>query len=103
MVHVNVINHASGIKANKNTMTSLKAYPNPFNEDLTINFTSYENKKITYVMFDMMGNQVIKESVEVVKGDNEFKINTNDIGHGVYFINMTGSDGKKTSTLKVVK
>ncbi|HXB42316.1 MAG TPA: PKD domain-containing protein [Bacteroidia bacterium] len=103
MVHVNVINHASGIKANTNTMTLLKVYPNPFNEDLTISFTSYENKKLTYVMYDMMGNQVIKESVDVVKGDNEFKINTNGIGHGVYFINMTGSDGKKTSTLKVVK
>lgn len=104
MVTVNVISGVSGINNQNNTsMTSLKAYPNPFNEDLTVNFTSYENKTITYVMYDMMGNQLLKETVSAHKGDNEVKINTGSISHGVYFINLSGADGKKASTIKVVK
>jgi len=103
MVTINVLNGVNSIHANINNMTSLKAYPNPFTDGLTLNFTSYENKTITYTMFDMMGNQVAKENVSVHKGDNEFKINTNGISKGVYFINLSGNAGKKTSTIKVVK
>ncbi len=103
MVTINVINSQTGIKNNTNNMTSLKAYPNPFNEDLTVNFTSCENNTLTYAMYDMMGNQIAKENVSVHKGDNEFKINTNAISKGVYFLNIVGNNGKKASTLKVVK
>jgi len=103
MISVYVINNTTGITTNTNNMTSLKAYPNPFSDDLTVNFTSYESKTITYAMFDMLGNQVAKERVSVHKGDNEFKINTGVISKGVYFINLSGNDGKKTSAIKVVK
>jgi len=103
MVTINVVNGSNGIHTNTNSMTSLNAYPNPFTDDLTVNFTSYENKMITYTLFDMLGNQVLKQNVNAHKGDNEVKINTGDIGKGVYFINLSGNDGKKVGTIKVVK
>jgi len=103
MVTINVINTQNGINTNTQNMTALNAYPNPFTDDLTVNFTSYENKTITYTLFDMMGNQVAKENVSAHKGDNEFKINTDGISKGVYFINLSGNEGKKTSTIKVIK
>ncbi len=103
VVTVNVVNGANGIHQNTNTMTSLKAYPNPFNEDITLNFTSYENNSVTCIMFDVMGNQVMRENVNVHKGDNEIKLNTNVVSKGIYFLNIGSGDGKKTSTIKVVK
>lgn len=103
MVTVNVINGTNGVHTNTNSMTSLKAYPNPFNEDITLNFTSYENNSVTCILYDMMGNQVMSENVNVHKGDNEIKLNTNVIGKGVYFLSLDSDNGKKTSTIKVVK
>lgn len=101
MISVYVINTQSGIQTNTSSMTSLQAYPNPFTDDLTVKLTSYENKPLTCSVFDMMGNLVLRESVLVNKGDNEFKLKTADMGKGVYFIQVSGNG--KTSTLKVVK
>ncbi len=103
MVTINVINGSNGIHTNTKTMTGVKIYPNPFTDNLTVNLTSYESNNVTCAMYDMMGNLILKENVNVNKGDNEFKLKTDGLNQGVYFINISGSDGKKVSTLKVVK
>lgn len=101
MISVQVINGTNGISSNTKTMTSLNAYPNPFADNLTIKVTSYENKNIVCAMYDMMGNLVLKEEVMMKRGDNEVKLNTSSLNHGVYFVNVGGNG--KTSTIKVVK
>jgi len=103
MISVYVINNTNGVHAVSQNLTLLKAYPNPFSDALTVNFSSNENSKVHYTLFDVMGNEVVKEYVSAKKGDNEIKMNTIDLNKGVYFLNIIGNDGKKASTIKVVK
>jgi len=103
MVGVFVINNTNGVHENVQNGMTYKVYPNPFTDDLTLSFVSRENEIVTWVMFDMLGNQVFKQNVNAHKGDNEIGINAGELSKGVYFINLGGNDGKKVSTIKVVK
>ncbi len=103
MVTVTVIGGSNGIKTNTNAISGIKIYPNPFTDNLTVNLSSYQSNNVICAMYDMMGNLILKENVLVNKGDNEFKLKTDGLNQGVYFVNIVGNDGKKVSTLKVVK
>lgn len=102
MITVHVINSQTGIHSNEEIMTSFKAYPNPFNDELTLNFTSYQNKVVACSMYDMMGNLVSSQSVAAINGDNVVKLKTADLAKGVYFIQMN-TGGNRSGTFKVIK
>lgn len=101
MVNIQVVNGVTGMGLNPAQMASISAYPNPFNEDITIELVAGENKDLTCVMFDMMGNEILKTSLSVHKGENRFRLNTAEIAKGVYFISMQESG--KSTTIKLVK
>lgn len=103
MVGVYVVNMITGVQNQSQVFYSLKAYPNPFNEDLTLKMTSSDNGPVTYSMFDMMGKQLMKETDSIHKGENEINIKTGNVARGIYFLNVSDATGKGSSTIKVVK
>ncbi len=101
MVGVYVVNTITGIQNNPHAVTSLKAYPNPFADELRLAFNSDENKAMTYALYDVMGKEILKDKLSVNSGENELKLSTANVGKGIYFLSLT--DGKKVATIKVVK
>ena len=103
MVTVNVINTANTILQNTGDMNAVKAFPNPFADNLTINLNSASNTTLTYSITDMYGSVITKEKVAVEKGENKFTLNTSDFGSGMYFVNVQDNNSKKMHTIKIVK
>jgi PKD repeat protein len=105
MISVHVINEttATGVKNISETITSAVAYPNPFSDELTINFSSPASKTVSYSMTDLYGKVLRTGTIQAVKGTNELKLNTGSMAQGVYFVNLVGSGDVKASVIKVVK
>lgn len=76
---------------------SLSIYPNPANENITINFTS-TSKNTSVKIYDATGRLI--KNIENVKS-GESTINISEMENGLYLINIT--DGKSSVTKRFVK
>ncbi len=103
MITMHVINTANGIKNNTSEVNSIKVYPNPFADNLTINLSSVSGSTITYTISDMYGNLIVSEKLGIEKGENKIGINTSGFSGGMYFVNIIDGTSKKMQTLKIVK
>jgi hypothetical protein len=91
---VNAIKQATTVNNNLNVVIS----PNPFTNDLTINFNKVVDCKIE--LYDVLG-KVLYSSIE--KGKQQVKLNANidNIPAGIYHVRITGDNF--TEQLKVIK
>lgn len=84
---------------------SVKAYPNPFVEDVTLNVTLTKNTdKLTVVVTDLAGRTVhIKDLKNLPAGTTQVRLGLNNkLQNGTYLIRIVGIEGKP-ETLKVLK
>ncbi|MEM1124154.1 MAG: T9SS type A sorting domain-containing protein, partial [Bacteroidota bacterium] len=79
--------------------TSIKVYPNPFQESLNINLQLKTATKVNLVVYDQLGKQVavIAEGVDLASGQHAFTFSGKDLVGGIYFLTMN------TATERVVK
>ncbi len=103
MITVNVINTSNAVQQIANNVNSVKAFPNPFADNLTINLNSASNTTVTYSITDMYGSVIAKEKVSVDKGENKITLNTSNFVSGMYFVNVQDNNSKKMHTTKIVK
>lgn len=75
---------------------SIVAYPNPVNDQLTIN--NYSDMKVTYTITDING-KVVTETTTI---GSAATVNTLSWNKGVYFVTFNGANNA-THTLKVIK
>ncbi|MFT3846783.1 MAG: fibronectin type III domain-containing protein [Lacibacter sp.] len=79
------------------------AYPNPFTDDVTLNFEMTEMKeRVVVYMTDLMGRRIYsREFRNVPQGVSQFKlgIEGNNYAPGIYIINVEGSK----ATFKLIK
>ena len=74
-----------------NDIDAIALYPNPVKRtgDLTLRIeSSTVDLETELVIFDIQGKLVIKETIEVEKGDNIFKLNINHLSSGNYFLRI---------------
>ncbi|MCZ4408168.1 zinc-dependent metalloprotease [Cryomorphaceae bacterium 1068] len=81
----------------------VKVFPNPFNQRVTIEFSTLEYDRVSIEMYDMMGQKVMQalDNPNLAPGMHLIEINTADLPSGVYSIALD-SNGNRTVT-KVVK
>jgi len=77
---------------------SLSVFPNPTNNKLTLQVQEFNNKKLTYQLFDIQGQ--ILESKPITK--NQLEINTSNFIAGTYFLNIT-QENKQIQSFKIIK
>ncbi len=91
----------TGIAENSLTASSISAYPNPFSNEITINYNL--NTKVSsdasVIITDITGRVVLTEKITTDKGI--IMLNP-EINSGIYFVSINNS-GKKLTTIKVVK
>ncbi|HVA99210.1 MAG TPA: T9SS type A sorting domain-containing protein, partial [Bacteroidia bacterium] len=86
-----------GIKETKLTI-SLSVFPNPTANNLTLQVQDYNNKKLSYQLFDMQGKLLSSETIAGAKT----QINMSGLPTATYFVHVI-EDNKKVQTFKIIK
>ena len=93
---VTVCGGTLGVSEQKIQENSLLVYPNPFNNELTINY-ELENNTATLAIYNLVGEQIktqtITQKTTVIDLDNE--------PNGIYLVTIT--DGTTRISKKVLK
>lgn len=77
------------------TQNTIRVYPNPAKESLSVDLTASQNGVINYGIYDILGNEVLSASnISVNKGLNQIPVDLSGIKAGVYFINLIQGDVK---------
>ncbi len=78
---------------------SLSVYPNPVENELTIEVQWSQTESLTFTMTDALGKIVVKNTLT----SSKTIVNTADLDKGIYFLTVSGGDGKAVKTTKLIK
>jgi len=95
-----------GACGNPNTIPvalSMTVYPNPIEGIGKLKVTSGEEQQVTVRIIDMEGRLKMIVNANLVKGLNQFDLNTSGWASGVYILEVTSKDGKDKLRQKLVK
>ena len=103
-VDFNGTNNLSDVVKVSNTNTAsvaVTAYPNPFNNTVTVSIVSNEEAQYTYTVKDMQGKVVTTSAIMVKQGMNQIPVQQSEsLSPGIYFLTVYG---KENVTIKLVK
>lgn len=82
----------------------IKAYPNPFNTSITINFEVQMDCQVSLDIYNILGRKVVTLLNGISKGGRH-KVNWNATSHpsGVYFYKLTADDTALTGRITLLK
>jgi hypothetical protein len=92
----------TGIYELNGEQLSVKLFPNPVSDKITLQFDSNEQMTAQVVISDLIGRSVMTQKMKVANGDNQLEIDTNSLSHGIYFLQLM-HNGKILFAEKVVK
>jgi hypothetical protein len=78
---------------------SLKAFPNPTLNNLTLQISDYKNKKLSYQLYDIQG-RLLNNGQIVAQQTN---IEMTSLPTAIYFINVVNQQNQKVQSFKIVK
>jgi len=77
--------------------------PNPFNNQIQLNFNCQNNATVNLVLMDALGREVYNKTLPTINGTNNLTINDiADLKAGIYFAHLK-SNGIVTKTVKMLK
>lgn len=87
-----------------NVYTGIEIYPTKVNQqffNIKINNEKVKgNFKVE--LADYIGNKLMKQNINVVRNNSEFKINLNKYNAGVYIVNLSDTNGNTIYSTKIV-
>ena len=87
-----------------NSISSFEVYPNPFQNQTTLNINTTKSERISFDVVDMLGNKVMTQNLGVVNGLYRQSIDASSWNAGIYFININSSEGGSiTKKINVIK
>lgn len=90
----------TGVKENNNAVASLNAFPNPMNDELTIEVALTNNStSLVYTIVDALGKVVAQNKLD----DSKAIINTTQLDKGFYFLSISTDKGNVLKSIKIVK
>lgn len=99
MSQVNVIPQiTTGIKLPEKEM-SVKAFPNPIADELTIETITTDQSILTYTLIDALGRIILTGTLN----NSKTTFNTNSLEKGFYTLNINRENGNSLKTIKLVK
>lgn len=84
------ISMATGLAAPKAEVSSLSAYPNPFNTNFSVNLGLDKAQNITYSVFDNSGRLVMEEQQNMPAGNSMLDVAADQLAPGVYSVHLKG-------------
>jgi len=95
---------ANGLENRKTELEQVSVYPNPFNSEFSLKFSSAQSGTVNVRMFDILGNEIYNVSHDLSKPSREINItpDTEKIaGKGIYILRV--SIGENTYCYRVFK
>ena len=74
----------------ENTMS---IYPNPFNNHINIDYGAQSGGQAVIRLYDMTGRQVLSKTVNTIAGNNNLKLETQNLKPGVYLLKIGNDEG----------
>lgn len=107
-LYVDEINLHAGASANSikeiNSINTFEVYPNPFQNQTTLNINTTKAERISFDVVDLLGNKVMTQDLGVVNGLYRQSIDASSWNAGIYFININSSEGGSiTKKINVIK
>lgn len=89
----------SAVVQNKQTVSFSKAYPNPANKEVSIDYEILENERnVKFVIYNLLGTAVQEAAIRDFSGT--LKLNTSDLSEGIYFYSiLINNDPTRTQKL----
>jgi hypothetical protein len=78
---------------------SLKAFPNPTLDNLTLQISDYNNEKLSYQLYDIQG-RLLNNGQIVAQQTN---IEMTSLPTAIYFINVVNQENQKVQSFKIIK
>ena len=92
-----------GASKNPVPIGSVRISPNPFQDELQLSISLYQESDIQIELFNLSGISVLKKSVEKgLSGTQELGLNAAGLSQGVYLLKIS-SQGKKSICQKIIK
>jgi hypothetical protein len=82
---------------------SVNIFPNPFADRLNIIINSKVNRDVSISLTNVSGKKVYTENTELVEGENEISVNTDQLSPALYILNISGSGFSKAYPLIKLK
>ena len=82
--------------------SAYSVYPNPAKEQFTLEIESEQNKTINYVLFDSLGEMILRNEHFINAGINQIKLNIADAPAGIYRLQINSSDNTITKTIQIL-
>lgn len=90
----------SAVENNLQTVEFSRAYPNPANEEVSINYEFTENQRnVKFVIYNLFGHAVNETSIRDYSGT--MKVNTSNLTEGIYFYSIL-INNEPTRTQKLI-
>lgn len=75
-------------------VNGIKVYPNPVADELTVSFDVVKSTKVTFNIVNVLGQQMTAQTEQSMSaGPNSAKINTANLAPGMYFVNISTTEG----------
>ena len=79
-----------------NPMTAVRVYPNPATDVLNIEVNASQSSDMSINVFNIMGQKVQEQNVNINAGINTNSINTAELASGIYFVTVKANGFENT-------
>lgn len=101
---LNIVSELSlGVAEFNSNISKMEIFPNPANDEITLNFDLKTNEQITYSIYDHSGKIIARWNRNLISGLQNEQINLNDYTSGLYLLELTTNDSRQTKTFQIVK
>jgi hypothetical protein len=98
-----VLNFVLGINENEEVLTMFNIYPNPAQNEATLDIATNNNSKVSYQVVNALGQVVIADDLGTVNGQKTVNVNTSKLNGGMYFVNITINGVSTQKPLSIIK
>jgi len=83
-------------------LEAAKVYPNPFMNQININFVSNDVNNLEVKLYDVLGKEIYSETMQVLQGENTLTLNTNTaLAGGIYHLKLVKEN--KSTSFRLIK
>ena len=92
-----------GLNEKPSASSLFSIYPNPVSNQLNFAIANQQNKKINYIITDVMGSVIEENSFDITSSLYKTGINTSNLANGCYFVTLKGSNINETKKIIIQK
>lgn len=78
-------------------------YPNPFNPTTIINYSIPQKEVINFIVYDVIGREVFKQTINQIAGQNSIKFNGANLSSGMYYYKMEAGEFTETKKMMLIR